>query len=71
VKAGGKQGTSDFLLGLFFDPKDGSCLAYSLTLKMEATCFSEMSVGFQQTTQLYILEEPFKISLVTDDMNNL
>jgi hypothetical protein len=29
-----------------------SCLAYSLTLKMEATCSSEM-VNFQQTTQHY------------------
>jgi hypothetical protein len=27
-----------------------SCLAYSSTLKMEATCSSEMSVGFYPTT---------------------
>jgi hypothetical protein len=33
-----------------------SCLAYSLTLKMEATFFSKTSVGFQWTTQHYILE---------------
>jgi hypothetical protein len=29
----------------------GSCLAYSLTLKIEETRSSEMSVDFQQTTQ--------------------
>jgi hypothetical protein len=28
-----------------------SCLAYSSTLKMEATCFSEMSVDIQGTTR--------------------
>jgi hypothetical protein len=33
-----------------------SCLAYSLTLKMEVTCFSETSVDFQRTTQRYIPE---------------
>jgi hypothetical protein len=30
-----------------------SCLVYSLTLKMEATCSSEASVGFQRTTRRY------------------
>jgi hypothetical protein len=34
-----------------------TCLAYSSTLKMDATCFSETCVGFQQTTQRYILED--------------
>jgi hypothetical protein len=33
-----------------------SCLAYS-TLKMEAMCFSEMSVDFQQTTWHYIPDD--------------
>jgi hypothetical protein len=31
-----------------------SCLAYSSTLKMEATCPSETSVDFQRTTWRYI-----------------
>jgi hypothetical protein len=31
-----------------------SCLAYSSTLKMEATCFSETLVDFQWTTWRYI-----------------
>jgi hypothetical protein len=34
-----------------------SCVAYSSTLKMEATCSSETSVDFQQTTQCYIPED--------------
>jgi hypothetical protein len=34
-----------------------SCLAYTLTLKMEVTCSSEASVGFQRTTLRYIPEE--------------
>jgi hypothetical protein len=34
-----------------------SCLAFSSTLKMEATWSSEMSVDFQWTTQRYILED--------------
>jgi hypothetical protein len=34
-----------------------SCSAYSLILKMEAICFFETSVGFQQTTRCYIPEE--------------
>jgi hypothetical protein len=34
-----------------------SCSAYSLALKMEATCSSETSVDFQQTTQHYIPED--------------
>jgi hypothetical protein len=33
------------------------CLAYSWTLKMEAICSSETSVGFQRTTQLYVPED--------------
>jgi hypothetical protein len=33
------------------------CLAYSLTLKMEATCFSDMSVDFQWTTWRYIPDD--------------
>jgi hypothetical protein len=34
-----------------------SCLAYSSTLKMEATCSSETSVDFQQATLHYIPED--------------
>jgi hypothetical protein len=34
-----------------------SCLAYSLILKMEATCSSETSVDFQWTTQYYIPQD--------------
>jgi hypothetical protein len=34
-----------------------SCFAYSLTLKMEVTCSSETSVGFQRTTRLYTPED--------------
>jgi hypothetical protein len=33
-----------------------SCLAYSLTLMMEATCSTETTVGFQRTIQLYTRE---------------
>jgi hypothetical protein len=33
-----------------------SCSAYSSTLKMGATCFSETSVDFQRTTRHYIPE---------------
>jgi hypothetical protein len=33
-----------------------SCMAYSLTLKMEEICSSETSVDFQWTTQRYIPE---------------
>jgi hypothetical protein len=33
-----------------------SCLAYSSTLKIEATCSSEASVDFQRTTRRYIPE---------------
>jgi hypothetical protein len=43
VKAGGKQ-------------EMVSCLAYSLTLKMVATCSSETLVGFPRTTWHYIPE---------------
>jgi hypothetical protein len=31
-----------------------SCLAYSSTLKIQATCYSETSVDFQRTTRRYI-----------------
>jgi hypothetical protein len=34
-----------------------SYLAYSSTVKMEATCSSETSVDFQRTTRRYILED--------------
>jgi hypothetical protein len=34
-----------------------SCLAYSSTLKMEATCSSEMSADIQWTTWRYIPED--------------
>jgi hypothetical protein len=34
-----------------------SCEAYSLTLKIEATCSSETSVYFQRTTWCYVLED--------------
>jgi hypothetical protein len=34
-----------------------SCSAYSSTLKMEAICSSETSVGFQRTTWRYIPED--------------
>jgi hypothetical protein len=34
-----------------------SCLAYSLTLKMEVACSSETSVDFQWTTHCYIPED--------------
>jgi hypothetical protein len=33
------------------------CLAYSSTLKMEATCSSEMSVDFYRTTRIYVPED--------------
>jgi hypothetical protein len=33
-----------------------SCLAYSSTLKMDATCSSKTSVDFQRTTRCYISE---------------
>jgi hypothetical protein len=34
-----------------------SCLAYSSTLKMEATCSSETSLDFHWTTRRYIPED--------------
>jgi hypothetical protein len=34
-----------------------SCLVYSSTLKMEATCSSETSVDLQWTTRRYIPED--------------
>jgi hypothetical protein len=34
-----------------------SCLTYSLTLKIEATCSSETMIDFQQTTWCYTLED--------------
>jgi hypothetical protein len=49
MKAGGLQSSSAFTLI--------SYLAYSLTLKMEATCSSKMSVDFEWTTQRYIPED--------------
>jgi hypothetical protein len=33
-----------------------SCLAYSSTLKMEVTCYSETSINFYQTTRYYVYE---------------
>jgi hypothetical protein len=33
------------------------CLAYSLTLAMEAICFFETSVDFQRTARPYIPED--------------
>jgi hypothetical protein len=38
-----------------------SCLAYSSTLKMEATCSTETFVDFQQTTQRYIPKSKSKL----------
>jgi hypothetical protein len=35
----------------------GSKQAYSSTLKMESTCYSEASVDFQRTTRRYIPED--------------
>jgi hypothetical protein len=40
-----------------------SCLAYSSTLKMEATCSSETSVDFQRTTVRCIPED--KLFIIT------
>jgi hypothetical protein len=34
-----------------------SCLTYSSTVKMEATCYSETSVEFQRTTRPYVPED--------------
>jgi hypothetical protein len=34
-----------------------SCLAYSLTLKMEAICSFVMSVDFQRTTRRHVSED--------------
>jgi hypothetical protein len=34
-----------------------SCLAYSSTMKMEATCYSETLVDFQRKTRRYIPED--------------
>jgi hypothetical protein len=42
-----------------------SCLAYFLTLKMEATGSSKTSVDFQQTTEHYIPED------ITECHNNM
>jgi hypothetical protein len=42
------------------------CLAYYSTLKMEAVCFSEISVGFQMSTQRYIPEHiPLQNTIIT------
>jgi hypothetical protein len=40
-----------------------SCLAYSSTLEMEATCSYEMLIDFQLTTQCYVLEDTTIFSL--------
>jgi hypothetical protein len=40
-----------------------SCVAYSLTLNMEATCSTKMSVGFQRTSWYYIPENRTRITL--------
>jgi hypothetical protein len=42
---------------LFDFPVLLSCLAYSSSLKMEATCYPETSVDFQWTTQRYVTED--------------
>jgi hypothetical protein len=42
-----------------------SCLAYSSTMMMEATYYSDMSVHFQRTTRLYIPEDRTFKELVT------
>jgi hypothetical protein len=41
-----------------------SCLAYSTTLTMEATCSSKMSVDFRQTTQHYNPEKSIHFSVL-------
>jgi hypothetical protein len=38
-------------------PSSGSCLDYSSTLNLEATCSSETSVDLQRTTRCYIPED--------------
>jgi hypothetical protein len=52
VKAGGKESHLSLCLPAAFTLV--SCLAYSSTLKMEVTCFSETSVDFQRTTRRYM-----------------
>jgi hypothetical protein len=42
-----------------------SSLAYSSTLKMEATCSSELSVDFQRTTRHYIPEDGILHKFIT------
>jgi hypothetical protein len=51
----GRLIASRALLAACFMPV--SCVAYSLTLKMEAIYFSEMVVDFHYTTQHYIPED--------------
>lgn len=36
-----------------------SCLAYSLTLEMEAECSSETPADFYQTTRRYVSEDKY------------
>jgi hypothetical protein len=47
-----------------------SCLAYSLTLKMEAACSSEMSVDFQRTTRRDIPEDIRRNSQRCENLNS-
>jgi hypothetical protein len=47
-----------------------SCLAYSSTLKMEATCSSETSVDFQRTTRRYIPEVRTLFTLFQADVSS-
>jgi hypothetical protein len=52
------------LLGQQFDSVLVSCLSYSSTPKIEATCSSETSVDFQRTTRCYFPEDKNSIELV-------
>jgi hypothetical protein len=47
-----------------------SCLAYSLTLKMESICSPEMSVGFHLTTWHFIAEEKTLRSHRLENLNS-
>jgi hypothetical protein len=60
------QERNQALLSALFMPV--SCLAYASILKMEAICFSETSVDFQQTTRRCI---PKDITLHNDRCENL
>jgi hypothetical protein len=48
----------------------GSCLVYSSTLKMEATCSIETSVDFQRTARRYIPEDRISV-LEIEDMSSI